>query len=219
MARTKQLQEQPQHLHLDLFAPGLTSLHRAGLAGLWLTLDHFEHQRISIPGGTWEKDERSITLHWDHRPEPFLEGLIAQTFRLDDHGLIWFAPLGQPIEHPQSSVLLHEALLGTFLQNGRTRKALKEPRTLVAEIDEKPWTFTFKSLTSYAHQEVAELIFKGGVESPQELAGWLFPGGVVRYTGFSKDSAFFEIGGRLLLLLYAPIGGVYFRVRQRKEGA
>jgi CRISPR-associated protein Cas8a1/Csx13 len=115
--------------------------------------------------------------------------------------------------------MLHEAMLGTFLQHGKTRNALKEPRTLVTEFEEQPWTFTFKALTSYAHQGAASLVTEGGIESPQELAGWLFPGGVVRHTGFSKDSALSETGDRVLLLLYAPIGGVYFRVRQRKEGA
>ena len=34
-----------------------------------------------------------------------------------------FGALGNPLDHPQASVMLHTAILGTFLQHGRTRKA------------------------------------------------------------------------------------------------
>jgi hypothetical protein len=37
---------QADGMRLDLFAPGMTLLHRAGLAGLWMTLKQFEERNL-----------------------------------------------------------------------------------------------------------------------------------------------------------------------------
>lgn len=222
MGRTKSQQstEAPSHIQLDLFGPGMTALHRAGLAGLWMTLDHFESEGVAVDGGSWEKDDNSVTLRWDDEPGPFFESLITKTFKLDENGLIWFAPLGEPMDHLQAAIMAHEAVLGTFLQHGKSKNALKDLETRVVEIDEQPWTFSYKFLKSYKHQEAAaHVVKKGRLTANQALAGWLFPGGGVRHKGFTNQSTLSETGDRLLLLLFSVIGGVYFRIRQRKEGA
>jgi hypothetical protein len=39
-------------MRLDLFAPGMTLLHKAGLAGLWMTLKGFEEQHLHLKAGS-----------------------------------------------------------------------------------------------------------------------------------------------------------------------
>src|SRR4029077_4375221 len=44
---------QVDEMHLDLFAPGMTLLHKAGLAGLWMTLKGLEEHRLQLKAGSW----------------------------------------------------------------------------------------------------------------------------------------------------------------------
>ena len=51
------------------------------------------------------------------------------------------------------------------------------------------------------------------------LAGWHFPGGVVRHTGLGqKSTALEEPPDRALALRFAPIGAIYFQIRSRGGG-
>ena len=76
-----------------------------------------------LPEGEWLLENQRIVLRWSESgPKRFLESLFEQAFRVDDNGLIWFSALGEPMQHPDAGVVLHEAVLGTFLQHGRTRK-------------------------------------------------------------------------------------------------
>src|SRR5262249_10273829 len=63
-------------MRLDLFAPGMTLLHKAGLAGLWMTLNGFEERRTQLKAGSWKLADRSIELHWTDRAA-FFESLFA----------------------------------------------------------------------------------------------------------------------------------------------
>jgi hypothetical protein len=52
---------------INLFGPGMTALHKVGLAGLWMTLQALENdpsamQRLRKAGGSWERAETSVTL-------------------------------------------------------------------------------------------------------------------------------------------------------------
>lgn len=209
-------------LRINLFGLGMTALHRVGLAGLWMTLRYFERTEITLEGGTWELDDRSVTLRWgDEGPGPLLKSLCEASFRVDPHGLIWFPALGEPEQYPAAAVTLHEAVLGTFLQHGRTREAdpsTKPGGTLVPQDEEDSGIFRFQRVRSYAHQTAwTSLIDRNGRLQTASLAGWQFPGGVVRHTAFNQ-TALEEPPERWLALLYAPVGSAYFRVHDRREG-
>ena len=56
-------------IHLELGAPSMTLMHRAGLAGFWMTLKQLEQQyptSAERPGNlTWSLTPRSISLNWE----------------------------------------------------------------------------------------------------------------------------------------------------------
>jgi CRISPR-associated protein Cas8a1/Csx13 len=201
----------------------MTALHRVGLAGLWMTLTHFEADGVQLPGGRWELTARRVTLRWEHDPRPFFASLFTHAFKLHRKGLLWFAALGNPMDHPQAAVMLQGAILGTFLQHGRTRQADPAHRptgALAVEIDEATLPLTYQKVSGYAHQ-TAYRAFLGadGRLRLTRLAGWHFPGGTVRHVGLGqKFTALAEPPERVLPLLFAPVGGIYFHIRRRGEG-
>lgn len=115
-------------LKIDLFAPGMTTLHRVGLAGLAMTLSALEEDGTAEqlqPSGSWKVTARDVTFQWQGDEKAFFSRLIRASFRVTDDGLIWFPGLGHPLDHPENAGVLHSAILNTFLQHPRTRKSAK----------------------------------------------------------------------------------------------
>lgn len=208
-------------LTISLDAPGMTALHRVGVAGLWMTLDTFDaNPGLAAPlraaGGSWSRDDRAVTLRWEQDGAAFLNALIRASFRLDQrHGLIYFPALGPPTEYRAHAVLLQEALLGTFLQHGKVRRA--DPatkRSPLASGDEEAGeqvTLLYRRVDWYTHQDAR-------IDPDQPLtvlAGWQYPGGAVRHTGLGDASALADPPDRYLALLYAPVAAYYFQLRAR----
>jgi CRISPR-associated protein Cas8a1/Csx13 len=209
---------QIEGMRLDLFAPGMTLLHKAGLAGLWMTLNGFEERHLQLKAGSWKLADRSIELHWTDRAA-FFKSLFANSFKLTKSGLIWLTALGDPADNLQQAVIVHNALLGTFLQHGRTRKADPSNRRTGAasfELGDETLAVHFQKVSSYAHQKAHADLAKptNGLSVP----GWLFPGAVVRHVAHGDATAFKETPERLLALLYSPAGVVYFQVARRGRG-
>ncbi|HNJ42938.1 MAG TPA: type I-MYXAN CRISPR-associated Cas8a1/Cmx1, partial [Acidobacteriota bacterium] len=96
----------------------MTLLHRAGLAGLWMTLREFETRQLQGPGNfRWELTNRSVSLDWDCKDFEALDWLLKKAFSLDQ-GLITFTGLkGTDL---QNRVLFQQGLRGTFLQHSQT---------------------------------------------------------------------------------------------------
>lgn len=86
------------HLPMQLFAPGMTVLHRAGLGGLACTLNYIKKAHSQgalldeeVPGGPWmdgrepwDVGEQSITLRFG-RPEnarEYLKRLFSVAFQI-----------------------------------------------------------------------------------------------------------------------------------------
>lgn len=212
-------------LELNLFAPGMTALHKAGLAGLWMTLDRFDRDRIRLPGGSWTLADRSVKLEWSGKPETFFKALFKESFKLDRNKLVWFAAHGNPVDNLQHAVMLQEAFLGTFLQHGKTRNRRVDPSdkatgSISVDVDETPIARSYRKVYSYPHQVAQTDLIHRGALRVSKLVGWHYPGGAVRHSasGFAKDTALEEPAERLLPLIFAPIGVIYFRVRRQGEG-
>jgi CRISPR-associated protein Cas8a1/Csx13 len=79
-------------IHLTLNAPDLTTMHRAGMGGLWMTLKQLEHQfptPASRPGNlSWSLTDSSITLDWQGQDFDVLDWLLRQSFQINEKGLI-----------------------------------------------------------------------------------------------------------------------------------
>src|SRR4030088_2218639 len=83
----------PNALTVSLDAPGMTSLHRVGVAGLWMMLEVLDGQpalkkTILNAGGNWDRDVRSAVLQWSGESSTFFQALLDASFRLDSHGLV-----------------------------------------------------------------------------------------------------------------------------------
>jgi CRISPR-associated protein Cas8a1/Csx13 len=209
-------------LRIGLFDPGMTALHRVGLGGLWLTLEVIERQHPTIKealreaGGAWTLAPTAVELRWTGDGAAFFKTLIKEAFRLTDDGRIWFLGLGHPDDQGDHGLTLQDALLGTFLQHGRTRTA--DPSTaprgaLTVEIDGETFPFSYRQVQQYAQQKAAF-----SPRKPNEVVGWQFPGGVVRHSAFSADTSLEDEPGPWLALLFAPVGAIYFRIRKRTAG-
>lgn len=209
-------------LTMTLQMPGMTPLHRAGLAGLYLTLKTLDKQGVAVPGLKWHLSRKGVTLVFlaDKPGEAFKE-LIRASFKVDENGFFSLPGIELGIV-PNLGYRhhLYEALKGSFLQFGPHCKSGPE-RTLTYEIDDKPFYIKkFSPLHSYKHQEAPDEFLSGrGVFKPQvEIKSWLYPGGAERHSGLPNTglSEPFELA---LCLLYAPAGVIYYRLKSLRRGA
>ena len=77
-------------LKLHIGHPGLTLLHRAGLAGLWMTLKQIEQEipPEKWPGSlTWKLTPRQVQLSWQGNDFEVIDWLLKESFQLNN-GLI-----------------------------------------------------------------------------------------------------------------------------------
>lgn len=208
-------------LTFHLGDPGLTLLHRAGLAGLWMTLKQLE-QELSLdqrPGSlNWELTPREIKLSWQGKDLEVIDWLLRESFQLND-GLISLRGLDSKSMRKDSQVIVHQGILGTFLQHGKTRKASGD-QTQALEFDDNtpPIIVRYKALESYAHQGFTkDLCDKKGdlLKNSINIAGWLNPGAAVRHTAFTSDTGFEESPQLAFALLYAPVACYYYILRSR----
>lgn len=205
---------------VKLNSPGMTSLHKAGLAGLYLTLRAFEETQQKVNGLEWELEPTRVTLKWQgEKPRGALEELIAKSFWLDN-GFIRLT--GLEISRPPTPDQKHHlyvALLNSFLQFGPHRPTGTK-RTLSYEIDNRPcWIKDFAPIKEFRHQFAAD-DFVGGdgrFKESIETAGWLYPGGGQRHV-VHNDTKLNESWESALALLFAPVGVVYYTIKSRARG-
>lgn len=210
---------------IKLNAPGMTSLHKAGLAGLYLTLRAFEEKGERIKGLDWELEPTQIVLQWsDKMLKDALQNLIERSFRLED-GLIVLTGL-EMSKHLSTDQKYHlyESLLLSFLQYGRHRTKDQKKRPLLDQVDDQVKLIDkdFEPITLYRHQEVVtrkifiddEGLFRKLVNVPS----WMYPGGIIRHDRHKEETALKEPFETALALLYAPVGVLYYRLKSRAKG-
>ena len=211
-------------MNLKLNAPGMTSLHKAGLAGLYMTLKTFDKKRESIEGLDWTLDDKQIILHWtDDTPKKAFEKLVEESFWIDDKGFIrlyGLEPRGEMTMEQKH--LLYQSLLNSSLQHGQHRKKEKK-RNFSYEIDDKKvWIKDFEPISEFVHQKLSQyyLDTKGNFKSEIDIVGWLYPGASVKHSDSSTKSATThrEIIELAICLSFAPIGVIYYLIRSKAKG-
>jgi CRISPR-associated protein Cas8a1/Csx13 len=203
-------------LSIGLFDPGMTHLHRVGLAGLYMTLKSLDPTDFASAGG-WVLGPRKVELHWTQSPKDLLAPIIRKAFDLRNDGSIEFvAHKSHPMGDLQR-LRLHRAILSTFLQHGRTRKLAKKNPAVAVEFEDKTVVETIKPLANYQNQNAAEFLFNkaGDFRNNIDLAGWLFPGGVVRHVKYSSTTALSADPAHFLALVFAPVACLYFLITHR----
>jgi CRISPR-associated protein Cas8a1/Csx13 len=206
-------------IELDLGNPCFTLLHRAGLAGLWMTLKQLEAEKVNLPQGlTWQLTHRNVQLSWQGNDQIVLEWLLKESFQLQD-GLISLRGLNAKTIRRDALAIVHQGILGTFLQHNSTHKSIGvKTEALKLDEGELEMQVTYKALSSYAYQEFASnLCDKQGnlLTQPISIAGWLNPGAAVRHVAFSADTSFEEPPECALILLFAPVACYYYILRSK----
>ncbi|MBW4512059.1 MAG: type I-MYXAN CRISPR-associated Cas8a1/Cmx1 [Scytonematopsis contorta HA4267-MV1] len=206
-------------LEFDLGNPSFTLLHCAGLAGLWMTLKQLETEKIRVSEIlNWQLSNRKVSLIWEGNDKKVLEWLLQESFQIND-GLIALRGLNSQTMRKDAQVIVHQGILGTFLQHTSTHKSVgTKTESLSLGEGEPEIQVTYKALQSYAYQDFANnLCDKNGqfLTKPISVAGWLNPGAVVRHVAFSSDTSFEEAPENAFLLLFAPVACYYYILRSK----
>ncbi|HEY2910952.1 MAG TPA: type I-MYXAN CRISPR-associated Cas8a1/Cmx1, partial [Gemmataceae bacterium] len=215
------------HLTMNLFAPGMSLLHRAGLGGLACTLKALERHykngliaKAKLPAPfagdmpPWEITPTSVTLRFG-KPEnagKYLEKLFQFAFGIRKDGLI--ALPGQYEVEPSAAVLadLQSGLTLTFLQHGRVRALAKELTTATYDTDGEGAggvTVEYKKCSGFKHQDGWEELVdrKGSIKTdPIRVDGPISPGTVVRHVAFTSSTGAEDPAERMLPLYFALVG-------------
>lgn len=210
-------------IQLNLGDSSTTLLHRAGIAGFWMTLKQLEKiyptpaQRTG--NLTWLLTPRSISLYWEGQDFIVLDWLLKQSFQISDEGLIHLVGLNSQKMDIERQIIIHEGITGTFLQHNKFfQSSGKKLKSLI--IDRRTIVIEYKSAISYAHQHFAKHLCDEYGQLLQELigiVGWLHPGAVVRHYAFAKETKFEEKPKDVLALLFAPVGCQYFIMRSHTK--
>jgi CRISPR-associated protein Cas8a1/Csx13 len=205
---------------IKLNAPGMTSLHKAGLAGLYMTLQAFDETGVKIKGLDWQLAPTSIVLAWqDEISQSAFKSLIEKSFWLDE-GFIRLTGLeAQNPPTTEQKYYLYTALLNSFLQFGPHRPTGNK-RTLSYEVDNRSfWIKEFAPITKFRHQETVKdfINTKGQFKKSVEAGGWLYPGGGQRHVAHSETKLSEPIE-TALALMFAPVGVIYYTLKSRAKG-
>jgi CRISPR-associated protein Cas8a1/Csx13 len=205
---------------LKLNAPGMTSLHKAGLAGLYMTLQAFEETNQNIKGLTWTREATEVVLDWDDDYlKSAFEDFIDRSFWVDD-GFVRLK--GLEISGPPNIDKKHQlyvALLNSFLQFGPHRPT-DTKRNLVYDVgDRQFWIKDFAPIREFRHQAaVSDFVDDNGhFRKSIEAAGWLYPGAGQRHVVYS-DTKLNERVDLALALLFAPVGVIYYSIKSYARG-
>lgn len=168
---------------------------------------------------TWLLNSRSISLNWEGQDYIVLDWLLRQSFQISNGGLIRLTGLNVTPLDSQTQIIIHLGIRGTFLQhNTFFKSAGKESKLLT--IDGIEIVVEYHKAAAYAHQNFAQnLCDKQGqlLQEPIPIAGWLYPGAVMRHAAFSKETKFAEKPEYALALLFAPVACRYFVFRQASK--
>ena len=216
-----------ESLTCDLFAPGMTPLHRAGLGGLVSTLRWIEKSlpEAERPLGQWIVDERSVILSWEEAEEakPFFDRLFNLAFQIQE-GLIYlpgqYGELAPPLE---VRAALHEGLLLSFYDHGPTSRGSETAIENTYEIDDKLVSYRYLPLSWYKHQNTqgrgkgkdGSTLMVDSLTAQVGLTSALFPGAIQRHAAHSASQVT-QSAELVLPLLFAPVGTMALKAGGKK---
>lgn len=210
-------------INLDLSDPSITPLHRAGMAGLWMTLNQLEkiYPRPAERVGhlSWSLTAHSISITWQGEDFAALDWLFKESFQISKEGLISFTGLNSQTMNFETRLSMHLGIKNTFLQHNLFFKSAgSELNNLM--INEKKINIKYKKAKYYKHQNFAkDLCNKNGelLNNTIGIRSWLYPGAAVRHYAFPSQTNFEESIALAIALLFAPVACQYFFVRSQMQ--
>ena len=144
-------------IEISLSDPAMTMLHRAGVAGLYMTFKALakRYPTLKYRQGNfkWVLTENSISLYWEGNDYEALDWLFAESFQINGDGLISLA--GLQSHSRESQLATHIGIKNTFLQHNQFFKSAGDARENLV-IDGLEVLIDYKKAKSYAHQHYAE---------------------------------------------------------------
>ncbi len=210
-------------IKISLSDPGMTAMHRAGIAGLAMTLDNLK-QPETPRGLSWSISKDSILLNADSFEDlsTLIKIIFEQGLHIGKDGIIDFIGLrgifGQSL-NADIRLETQKALLGTFLQHGKSRKLEQIESNLILDPDKNTHPDTYRPLVSFNHQSLFSIILK---QLPQNtftpIIGWALPGAVEKHPG-QEWSRLEASPTELIALAFAPVGCIPYIVQDRRRGS
>ncbi len=144
-------------MELSLSDPGMTMLHRAGVAGLYMTLKALEKRYATLKTRQgnlkWVLTDNSISLNWEGDDYAALDWLCRESFQISSDGLISLAGLqNQTLEN---KLITHIGISNTFLQHTSVLKFGGEASQSLT-IDELEVVVNYKKARYYIYQNYAK---------------------------------------------------------------
>ena len=202
----------------DLSDSANTLLHRAGIAGLWMTLKYLERQypddAMRSGGLSWTLTSHSVTMKWGENDFDVLDWILKETFQIDERGLITFTALTSDDLSLDAKLVIHNGILNTFLQHNKSH-SLGEGRSLLLEIENEIFAVKYKGVTEYKYQNFArELCNEYGtlLTDYVKLSSWIYPGLAAKHVVWGKKTYYDFSPQDAFLLIFAPIACCYFFV-------
>ena len=205
-----------------LFDPGMNQLHRVGLAGLYMTLRHFDKagKRIGQLAWTTGKDFVRLTCDDSATADSFQQ-FFQESFRIGKEGLI---DLAGHRDHPMGDMIrifVSESVRKTYLQHNKQNRIPKGTaiKTLAINLEDQNVLVSFKPFVRpYAHTEGYNLLLskKGKLKETEKIKNWLYPGAAQRHSGID-GTEIEETPERMLCLLFAPMATLFYRVSHRGQ--
>lgn len=209
-----------ESLTCDLFFPGMTPLHRAGLGGLVSTLRWIENKvpRADQPKAQWTIDERSVTFVWKNSKE--MESLVKQLFtigfQIRDEMIYLPGQYGEIAPPLEVRAALQEGLLLSFYDHGvQSRGKTGNSKVGSYDVDDKPIAYTYLPLAWYKHQRDGSQLMLEALEGSLELTRTIFPGAIERHAG-RQGTHITQPAQLALPLLFAPVGIVALKAGGRR---
>jgi CRISPR-associated protein Cas8a1/Csx13 len=191
-------------------------MHRAGMAGLWMTLQQLELQFPSPatrPGNlSWLLTNCSISLDWQGEDFAVLDWLLRQSFQINEKGLINLTGLDSSSMELINQIHLHQAIGATFLRHNQFYKS-GEQASEDLSVDGITGTLKYKKIAWYAHQHFAEKLCDEAGQLLRDyipIVSWIYPGATVRHAILEKYNKLEEKVEYTLALLFLPLVCQYF---------
>lgn len=179
-------------IYLTLSASDTTIMHRAGMAGLWMTLQQLELHfptPATRPGNlSWLLTNCSISLDWQGEDFTVLDWLLRQSFQINEKGLITLTGLDSSSMELINQIHLHQAIGATFLRHNQFYNS-GEQTSEDLSVDGITGTLKYKKIEWYAHQSFAnKLCDEAGqlLRNYLQIVSWIYPGATVRHAILEK---------------------------------
>lgn len=144
-------------IEISLNDPAMTMLHRAGVAGLYMTLKALAKRYPTLKSRSsnfkWTLTETSISLYWKGSDYEALDWLFSESFQIGSDGLI--SLIGLQSFGKESQLAIHVGIKNTFLQHNQFFKSVGDATENIT-IDGLEVAIDYKKARSYAHQNYAE---------------------------------------------------------------